>query len=78
MRVLPGIEGVALVSEPGPDQSKVIGHIKAGDEATIIGGPVLLQGNTDTIVWWQVQFDDGSQAWVPANTSDVTLLGVAQ
>lgn len=78
MRVLPGIEGVSLVSEPGPDQSKVIGHIKAGDEANIIGGPVLLQGNTDTIVWWQVQFDDGRQAWVPANTSDVTLLGVAQ
>jgi len=78
MRVLPGIEGVSLVSEPGPDQSKVIGHIKAGDEANIIGGPVLLQGNTDTIVWWQVQFDDGRQAWVPANNSDVTLLGVAQ
>jgi hypothetical protein len=78
MRVLPGIEGVSLVSEPGPDQNKVIGHIKAGDEANIIGGPVLLQGNTDTIVWWQVQFDDGRQAWVPANTSDVTLLGVAQ
>ena len=78
MRVLSGIEGVALTSEPGPDQANVIGHIKAGDEATIIGGPVLLQGNSDTIVWWQVQFDDGRQAWVPANTSDVTLLGVAQ
>jgi hypothetical protein len=78
MRVLPGIEGVALVSEPGPDQDKVIGHIKAGDEAVIIGGPVLLQGNSDTIVWWQVQFDDSRQAWVPANTSEVTLLGVVQ
>lgn len=78
LRVLPGIEGVALVSEPGPDQNKVIGHIKAGDEADIIGGPVLLQGNSDTIVWWQVQLADGRQAWVPANTSEVTLLGVAQ
>lgn len=78
MRVLPGIEGVALVSEPGPDQDKVIGHISAGNEADIIGGPVLLQGNSDTIVWWQVQLSDGRQAWVPANTSEVTLLGVAQ
>lgn len=78
LRVLPGIEGVALVSEPGPDQDKVIGHISAGDEADIIGGPVLLQGNSDTIVWWQVQLGDGRQAWVPANTSEVTLLGVAQ
>ena len=78
LRVLPGIEGVALVSEPGPDQDKVIGHISAGDEADIIGGPVLLQGNSDTIVWWQVQLSDGRQAWVPANTSEVTLLGVAQ
>ena len=78
LRVLPGIEGVALVSEPGPDQDKVIGHISAGDEADIIGGPVLLQGNSDTIVWWQVQLTDGRQAWVPANTSEVTLLGVAQ
>lgn len=78
LRVLPGIEGVALVSEPGPDQDKVIGHISAGDEADIIGGPVLLQGNSDTIVWWQVQLTDGRQAWVPANTSEVTLLGVVQ
>lgn len=78
LRVLANIEGVALVSEPGPDQAKVIGHISAGDEADIIGGPVLLQGNSDTIVWWQVQLSDGRQAWVPANTSEVTLLGVAQ
>ncbi|MBX3011827.1 MAG: hypothetical protein KF832_09995 [Caldilineaceae bacterium] len=78
MRVLPGIEGVSLVSEPGPDQSKVIGHLSAGDQANIIGGPVLLQGNSDTIVWWQIQLDTGGQAWVPANTSDITLLGVAQ
>lgn len=78
MRVLAGIDGVSLVSEPGPDQSKVIGHFKAGDEANIIGGPVLLQGNSDTIVWWQIQLDTGGQAWIPANTSEVTLLGLAQ
>lgn len=78
MRVLPGIDGVSLVSEPGPDQTKVIGHLKAGDEAAIIGGPVLMQGNSDTIVWWHVQLDSGTQAWIPANTSEITLLGLAQ
>lgn len=78
LRVLSGIDGVSLVSEPGPDQTKVIGHLKAGDEAAIIGGPVLLQGNSDTIVWWHVQLDDGTQAWIPANTSEITLLGLAQ
>lgn len=78
MRVLDGIEGVSFVSEPGPDKSKEIGHFQAGDEVNIIGGPVLLQGDRDTIVWWQVQTDDTRQGWVPANTSDWTLWGVAQ
>lgn len=77
MRVLPGIEGVSLVPEPGPDQ-QAIGYLKAGDEAAIIGGPVLMQGNSDTIVWWHVQLDNGTQAWIPANTSEITLLGLAQ
>lgn len=75
MVVLPGIDGVSLVSEPGPNQDKVVGHLKAGDQASIIGGPVLLQGNSDTIVWWHVALDTGGQAWVPANTSEMTLLG---
>lgn len=78
MRVAAGIEGVSFVSEPGPDKSKEIGHFAAGDEVTIIGGPVLLQGDRDTIVWWQVQSDAGQQGWVPANTSDWTLWGAVQ
>lgn len=78
MRVRSGIEGVSFVSEPGPDKSKEIGHFQAGDEVAILGGPVLLQGDRDTIVWWQVQTADGRQGWVPANTSDWTLWEVAQ
>ncbi|MCE7989363.1 MAG: SH3 domain-containing protein [Caldilinea sp. CFX5] len=78
MRVRSGIEGVSFVSEPGPDKSKEIGHFQAGDAVNIFGGPVLLQGDRDTIVWWQVQTDDGRQGWVPANTSDWTLWEVAQ
>jgi len=77
MRVLPGIEGVSLVSEPGPDQA-AIGYLSAGDEAAIIGGPVLMQGTSDTIVWWHIQLDNGTQAWIPANTSEFTLLGLAE
>jgi len=77
MSVKAGIEGVSFVSEPGPDKSKEIGHFQAGDVVNIIGGPVLLQGDRDTIVWWQVQTDDSRQGWVPANTSDWTLWEVA-
>jgi len=78
MRVLPNVEAVSLVSEPSPDQAKVVGHLLAGNEAMIINGPVLKQGNSDTIVWWFVRLESGQEAWVPANTSEMTLLEVAQ
>ncbi len=78
MRVLPNVEAVSLVSEPSPDQSKVVGHLLAGNEALIVNGPVLKQGNSDTIVWWFVRLEDGQEAWVPANTSEMTLLEVVQ
>ncbi|MEZ4732141.1 MAG: SH3 domain-containing protein [Caldilineaceae bacterium] len=77
LRVLPGIEGVSMVSEPGPDQTP-LGYLSAGDEAAIIGGPVLMQGTSDTIVWWHIQLDNGTRVWIPANTSEFTLLGLAE
>ncbi|MCB0063173.1 MAG: hypothetical protein KDE19_13710 [Caldilineaceae bacterium] len=72
-RVQPGIT-VSLVSEPVPDQSLVVGFWEAGEEGVLIDGPVRKQGNTDTIVWWRVRLDDGTEAWAPANTSEATLL----
>jgi hypothetical protein len=76
-RVQPGFT-VSLVSEPIPDQEKVVGSWQEGDEALIIDGPVRKQGNTDTIIWWRVRLDNGIEAWTPANTSDVTLLRVVE
>jgi len=78
MRVLPNVEAVSLVSEPSPDQAKVVGHLLAGNEALIVNGPVFKQGNSDTIVWWFIRLESGQEAWVPANTSEMTLLEVVQ
>lgn len=65
---------VALRTEPGASAGTVIGAMVGGDEATVVNGPVWLAGTSDTIVWWRVLLDDGSEAWVSANTSDLTLL----
>jgi len=78
MRVLPNVEAVSLVSEPSPDQAKVVGHLLTGNEALIVNGPVFKQGNSDTIVWWFIRLESGQEAWVPANTSEMTLLEVVQ
>lgn len=73
VRVLPGVN-VSLVSEPVPDQDKVVGFLESGAEATVIDGPVRKQGTSDTIVWWRIRLDDGTEAWVPANTSEYAVL----
>ncbi|MCB0123729.1 MAG: SH3 domain-containing protein [Caldilineaceae bacterium] len=73
LRVLPNV-AVSLVSQPENDQSLVIGFLDAGKEAEIFDGPVYKQGDSDTIVWWHVRLDDGREAWVPANTSNATLV----
>ncbi len=65
---------VTLRTEPGASAGEVIDYIYEGDQATIINGPVWLEGTSDTIVWWLVQLDDGRQAWAPANTSELTTL----
>lgn len=76
VRVKPTMK-VSLVQEPGPD-APVVGYLENQQEATIISGPVLTQGQNDTIVWWRVRLGDGAEAWAPANTSDVTLLELAE
>jgi hypothetical protein len=76
VRVKPNMK-VSLVQEPGPDHP-VVGYLENQQEATIISGPVLTQGQNDTIVWWRVRLGDGAEAWAPANTSEVTLLELAE
>ncbi len=68
----------SVLSEPGPDQGEVVGYMQDGDTAIVIGGPTWLQGDSDTIVWWYVDLPDGVRGWTPANTSQFTLLDVAQ
>lgn len=76
IRVLPNLQ-VWLVRDPGPDGTRV-GVLQDQQEATIIDGPVLTQGKSDTIVWWRIRLDDGAEAWAPANTSEVALLALVE
>ena len=63
----------ALLSEPG-SAGAAVGTLAGNSEALVVGGPEMRQGNADTIVWWLVQLDDGTEAWAAANSSTETLL----
>jgi hypothetical protein len=65
-------------SQPGPDQGEALGFMQDGETAVVLGGPVMLQGETDTIVWWYVELNDGTRGWTPANTSELALLEPVQ
>ena len=58
-------------AEPVEDN---VGALTDGEVVTLVGGPVWREGTTDTIVWWLVELESGEQAWVVANTSQLTLL----
>jgi hypothetical protein len=73
VEIVPGFQ-LALRSEPGADAGEEVGYMLEGQQATVIDGPQMTQGDSDTIVWWRVQMDDGQEAWAAANTSQVTLL----
>lgn len=74
VKVKPNVEAMALRSEPGASAGEIVGYLKGDEEANVIGGPKSMRGDSDTIVWWQVQLDDGTQAWAAANTSTMQLL----
>ena len=58
----------------GKNYIHFVADMKDGDIAEIIDGPILLQGDSDTIVWWFVKMDGDLQAWAAANTSATALL----
>ncbi len=68
---------LTLRTQPGANAGDVVGYMQDGAQATVIGGPTMLKGNSDTIVWWEVQLDDGKNAWAAANDSNMTLLDLA-
>lgn len=74
VQLRPGIQGITLRTLAGATAGEVIGYLEPPTQATLINGPIWLQGNSDTIVWWFVRTDDGLEAWTPANTSEFTLL----
>lgn len=69
-----GIQGVTLRTLAGATAGDVVGYLEPGVIATLVNGPIWLQGNSDTIVWWYIRTDSGVEAWAPANTSEFTLL----
>ena len=71
--IVPGLR-LTLRSEPGAELGVPLGYMMDNDTAVIVGGPRMTEGTTDTIVWWLVNLDDGTEAWAAANTSDKTLL----
>lgn len=73
VRIRPGLS-LVLRSAPGADAGEGIGYMEDGQEALLVGGPYWTEGDTDTIVWWYVRLDDGTEAWAAANTSQLTLL----
>lgn len=72
-RIQPGYS-ITVRTEPGADAGDVAGYLEGNAEMVLVNGPVWLQGLSDTIVWWYVRLDDGTEGWVPANTSELTLL----
>ena len=73
IRLLPEYK-ISLRSEAGAQAGVIVTHLQDADPMTILNGPIWLEGNTDTIVWWYVRVDSGAEGWVPANTSELTLL----
>lgn len=73
VRIRPGLRAFVR-SAPGAEAGEAVGFLEDGATATITGGPTWLPGDSDTIVWWYIETADGVSGWMPANTSQLTLL----
>ena len=60
---------LAFQTEPNPDPEFSFAWKEAGTQVTIVGGPVWLAGDSETIEWWFVATDDGTEGWMAANGS---------
>ncbi len=65
---------IMIRTQAGAEAGEIVTYLQNANRMTIINGPIWLQGNSDTIVWWYVQLDDGTEGWAPANTSELILL----
>lgn len=73
VRIRPGLRAFVRTA-PGAEAGEVVGFLEDGATATITGGPTWLPGDSDTIVWWHIETANGVSGWMPANTSQLTLL----
>ncbi len=77
-RIRPGLAAY-LRSEPGPTAGEELVIMQNGQVGRIVGGPVWLPGETDTIVWWFLELEDGGvKGWASANTSQIMVLEEAR
>lgn len=61
---------VAMQREPDPDRSFSFAWKPQGTVVQLLGGPVWIEGETATVVWWYVETaDDGQKGWMAANGS---------
>ncbi len=71
--ILPGLQSF-IRTEPDAVAGENMAIFQDGDSGLLVDGPVMKPGTSDTIVWWRIMSDDGVEGWVPANTSQFTLL----
>ncbi len=77
-RIRPGLAAY-LRSDPGPTAGQELVIMQDGQVGRIVGGPVWLPGETDTIVWWFLELEEsGIQDWASANTSQIMVLEEAR
>ena len=73
-RIRPGLAAY-LRSAPGPTAGEELVIMQNGQAGRIVGGPVWLPGESDTIVWWYLELEDnGVKGWASANTSQMMVL----
>lgn len=61
---------VAMQREPEPDRDLSFAWKPQGTVVQLLGGPVWIEGETATVVWWYVETaDDGQKGWMAANGS---------
>ena len=61
---------VAMQREPDPNRSFSFTWKPQGTVVQLLGGPVWIEGETATVVWWYVETaDDGQKGWMAANGS---------
>jgi hypothetical protein len=74
--MVPGLTQ-SVLDRPGTNEGSEIARLEADTSVMVVGGPEELPGQSDTIVWFEVDMGGGITGWVAANNSTQALLEVA-